>query len=164
MNERKFTAVTDGPHRAASGSRNEAFVDSLVRTYFILVTLITAAMLILGLCFDPYARFGYEAFASPLIYGACGVLPNAVMYSKRELSVKEFLVRKAIQLVLIELLVLAAAFGGTDIPAERPNVVLVMGISIFFIFLIVHVIDWIWSCISARQITEELMSFQQKLQ
>ena len=45
------------------------FAIRLMTTYFTLVTLITAATLGMGQYFEPEASFGYEAFASPLIYG-----------------------------------------------------------------------------------------------
>ena len=37
------------------------------RLYFILVTLITALLMVLGLLFDSDRTFGYEVFVSPLI-------------------------------------------------------------------------------------------------
>ena len=37
--------------------------------FFALSTLITVAVYILGVLFDPEARFGYDGFLSPLIYG-----------------------------------------------------------------------------------------------
>lgn len=140
--------------------QGKEFLISSLRTYFIVVTLITVSTLVLGLYLDPDARFGYEAFASPLIYGACGILPNVVMYTKRELTMKELLVRKAVQLVLIEGFVLFAAFWGTNIYAEQKGAVIGMSGSIFVIYVLVHVIDWLQNCMSARRITEELILFQ----
>lgn len=52
----------------------------------------------LGMYFLPEMQFGYEAFCVPLIYGAVGTIPNVVMYSRKELKVKEVFVRKFIQL------------------------------------------------------------------
>ena len=44
------------------------------RLYFILVTLITILLLILGMLLDGDRTFSYEAFLSPLIYAAIGVI------------------------------------------------------------------------------------------
>lgn len=140
----------------------EFFMDML-NSYFIVVTLITAATFIMGVCLFPNESFGYSAFAAPLIYGACGVLPNFVMYSKRELTVKELLVRKVMQFVLIEVLVLTAAFGGSDIAGERLKAAIAMGISIFVIFVISHVIAWMQDCMAAKKMTDELIRFQQSV-
>ena len=70
------------------------FVNCLLSSYFTLVTLISVIMLVLGLHFYPDASFGYIAYAAPLLYGAYGTLTNVVMYSRHELSTKEFLIRK----------------------------------------------------------------------
>lgn len=134
------------------------FVNSLIYSYFTIVTLITILMFVLGMYFYPDASFGFVAYAFPLIYGACGVLPNVVMYSRHELTVKEFLVRKVIQLILIELIILFVAFGRYT---ENPSVVIATGIGIFVIFVVSHVIDWIQKCLSAKKMTEELITLQQ---
>ena len=69
------------------------FIMKIIRTYFTLVTLITVAIFLIGAQLAPDASLSYTAFAIPLIYAACGVLPSVVMYSRKELTVKQFLVR-----------------------------------------------------------------------
>lgn len=138
------------------------FAIRLMTTYFTLVTLITAATLGMGLYFEPEASFGYEAFASPLIYGVCGTLPGVVMYSRKELSVKAFLIRKALQFVLIETAVLLVAFCNPD-RVQRIDIMAGMGISVFVIFVLAHGIDWLEDCLAAKRLTEELLAFQQKI-
>lgn len=139
------------------------FAIDFIRTYFTVVALIDAVMFIMGMQAAPERQFGYEAFAVPLIYGAAGTLPNVVMYSKRELSVKELLVRKVLQFILIEVLVLFAVFYGTDIYWKQPQLILDVAISILLVYVIASVIDWIQNCISAKQMTEELMRLQQSV-
>ena len=138
------------------------FVNNILHSYFTLVTLISIFMLIFGMHFYPDESFGYTAYAFPLIYAACGILPEVVMYSKRELSVVEFVIRKVIQLALVELLVLVAVFGGKDIPAEERGVIIVTGIGIFIIYIVSHIVDWIQKTLSARKMTEDLIKLQQK--
>ena len=139
------------------------FIFDLLRTYFALVTLITMAILILGMIFDSDARFGYEVFTNPLIYGICGTLPNVIMYSRRELSMKEFLIRKGMQFVLIEVIFLTLAYKSTNIDTEQCCVVLGIGFSILVIFVLVHLIIWVLDYLSARQMTKELKLFQQQI-
>ena len=47
----------------------------MVNTYFMLATMILAAMAVLGTYFMPEVTFGYEQFETPLIYAAWGTLP-----------------------------------------------------------------------------------------
>lgn len=93
-------------------SGREFWID-FIRTYFMIVTLITLAMCIVGKAMMPEQTFGYEAFAAPLLYGLVGAIPNLVLYSKRELKVKELLVRKILQLILIEIGILCIALYGS---------------------------------------------------
>lgn len=137
------------------------FINDVLSTYFTLVTLITVVMFVLGTNFIPNAQFGYEAFASPLIYAGCGVLPNIVMYSKRELSVKEFLVRKVIQFVLVEIIVLAVALPGLGDYRSHMDIVIALAFSVFVIYLLSHLFDWIQNWMSAKRMTEDLLTFQQ---
>jgi len=135
------------------------FVDVL-RTYFLVVAMINVVMLVLGTQIAPDERFGYDAFASPLIYGAAGTLPEVVMYSRRELKVKELMIRKMVQLLLVEGLVLFVAFYTRDPFWQQPGIILAVAICIFIIYIIGCLIDWIQNSVSARKMTVELMKFQ----
>lgn len=63
--------------------RGKELLNDMIYTYFMLVTMILVIMAVLGTQFMPDARFGYQEFASPLIYAAFGTLPNLVMYTKK---------------------------------------------------------------------------------
>lgn len=138
------------------------FIHHMIVSYFTLVTLITVVIFVMGSYFEPEARFGYDAFAAPLIYAACGILPNMVMYAKRELTVKEILVRKVIQFVLIEVIVLFVAFYGSEMRIKEGIVVMVGG-SVLIVYVVSHVIDWVLDYMSARRMTEELIKMQQSI-
>ena len=139
------------------------FVIDCVRTFFAVVTLINVVMLVMGLSIAPKEQFGYEAFLAPLLYGAVGTLPNVVMYSKKELKLKELLVRKAIQVVLIEVLVLFVAFYGADEFWQQPHIIAGVAISILLIYILVSVIDWLQNYFTAKHMTEDLMKFQESV-
>ncbi|HBA50643.1 MAG TPA: hypothetical protein DCZ91_23165 [Lachnospiraceae bacterium] len=143
--------------------RGKEWLAELARTYFILVTLITMATFLLGMYFDPDARFGYDAFLSPLIYAACGTVPGVVLYSRHELSLKAFLFRKILHFVLIEAIILSVAFPYASVHTERKNVVPVMGLCIFVIYVLVHGIEWGLDCLSARKMTEDLLRLQKSV-
>ena len=137
------------------------FVNDIIYTYFMLVTMILGVMMVLGVNFMPEVRFGYEAFGSPLIYAAYGTLPNIVMYSKKEITLKQFLLRKTIQLVLVEIIVLAVA-----VPAEIGNegkteIVVALAACILLVYILTHLIEWFQNCATAKKMTEELLLFQQ---
>lgn len=144
-------------------SRKE-FLNDLISTYFTLVTLITALMFGMGMCIYPEEPIGYKAYAAPLIYAACGLLPNLLMYSKRELSTKELCVRKVLQLVLVEVLVLAVAFCESDEQVRKSPLVFHVGVGIFVVFVLCHVVSWIQGCLSAKKLTKALVLLQQTVE
>ena len=76
-------------------------------SFFISVTLITFAMAIVGLIFEPHTTFGYEAFFSPLIFGAIASFPMMVFYSNKDQSIKEVLLRSLLHFLLLEILILS---------------------------------------------------------
>ena len=78
------------------------FIEHLVISFFVVVTCVNLVMAFLGMRYEPEIRFGYQAFLLPVIYGGLGILPSAVTYSRKELSVRQMLVRKLLQLLLLE--------------------------------------------------------------
>jgi hypothetical protein len=90
-------------------------IKEIAESYFISVTLINIAIYATGMIFRPEQKFGYEAFLSPLLFGLLTVLPTVIMYSPKELTIRQLLFRKAIQLLLDIVIVIAAIFTGNEI-------------------------------------------------
>lgn len=141
--------------------QGKELIRDMVNTYFMLATMILVVMALLGTYFMPEVSFGYEAFKTPLIYAAYGTLPNVIMYAKKELTLKQFLVRKVMQFILVEVIVIAVAIPTEVFKAEKA-VVVALAISIFLIYILTHLIEWFQNCVTAKQMTEELLNFQQK--
>ncbi len=132
-------------------------------TYFILVTCITAGIMILGMAFDPDAKFGYEAFVSPFIFAALGVIPNLIMYSSKEFSNKQIILRKIIQLAVIEAEVIGISVISPMIPTEKAGVVIGLIVSVIVIFILANFISIMNDYFSAKKLTKELMHFQKNI-
>ena len=130
-------------------------------SYFISVTLINAAMLILGSLLSPHQRFGYEAFLYPLIYGLIGIIPSLIISTDKELSVKQVVIRKVMQMLLIIVLLLAFMFG--DDPLNRQTIFMAaaVALSVVVIYILVNVIMWMLDARTAKSMTEDLKRFQQ---
>ena len=134
----------------------------MISSFFISVTLINIAILVLGLVFRPEQKFGYEVFVYPLIYGLIGVIPTLVINVNRELTVKQVVIRKAIEMVLIIVLLLAFIFGG--LPADRANITAAAGVavSVVIIYVLVTLISWLLDVRTAGKMTEDLLRFQEE--
>ena len=128
--------------------------------FFMLSTLITVAIVLIGSAFDPEAQLGYKDMLIPIEYAALCIMPTLVMWSKRELSPKALLVRKAIMLVLIEGVILFIAFTSDVIDTSRIEVVLTIAGSVLVIFALVHLFLWIKDAAEAKKLNRELEEFR----
>jgi hypothetical protein len=128
--------------------------------FFLLSTLITVAVSLIGLLFDGDMRFGYREMLIPIEYAALCMLPTLVTWSKRELSPKALLVRKALMLVLIESVILFIAFTSDVIDTSRVEVVLAIAGSVLAIFVLVHLFMWLKETAEAKKLNRELEAFQ----
>lgn len=128
--------------------------------FFMLSTLITVAVVLIGSAFDPEAQFGYKDMLVPIEYAALCMLPTFVTWSKRELSPKALLVRKAIMLVLIEGVILFIAFTSDVIDTSRIGVVLTIAGSVLVIFVLANLFVWLKDAAEAKKLNRELEAFQ----
>ncbi len=128
--------------------------------FFMLSTLITTAVSLIGLLFDGDTRFGYKEMLTPIEYAALCLLPTFVTFSKRELSPKALLARKALMLVLIEGVILFIAFTSDVIDTGRVEVVLTIVGSVLVIFVLVHLFMWFKDAAEAKKLNRELEAFQ----
>lgn len=130
------------------------------RLYFILVTLISILLMVLGLMFDSNRVFGYEVFLSPLIYAAIGVIPCFFTDSEKELSMKMLIVRRTVTLLAIEAMILTLAYSADSIPTERQGVVPGIAIGIVVVFILSSVIEYVFELAGARELNEALLAYQ----
>ncbi len=128
--------------------------------FFMLSTLITVAISLIGYAFDGDARFGYAELLTPIMYAALCLLPTLVTYSKRELSPKEMLLRKAIMLLLIEAAILFIAFTSPAIDTGRVSVVLTIAGSVLVIFVLTNLFLWLKDSAEAKKLNLDLAAFQ----
>ena len=110
-------------------------------SFFVSVACICMVMAFIGMVFEADTLFGYEAFLSPLIFGAAATLPMLVEYSKEELSLTQTAVRKGIHLILLEAVILSILYFEGILTSISMAVSL--GISIFVIDLTVNLVLWI---------------------
>jgi len=130
--------------------------------FFVATTCIGAAMAILGLLFDPDTLFGYQGLFSPLIYGAFTMLPSLVTYSKCELSVRETVIRKLLEFVLIEVIVLLIVYWGGGLTGTSLAISLVL--SVFLIYMTVNLVLWVNDRKTAKAFNAALLEMQKRLQ
>ncbi|MGB4660645.1 MAG: DUF3021 family protein [Mobilitalea sp.] len=136
---------------------NMNFVDFLKRNliiYFIIVTGITVAIAVLGTIYDSGTLFGYQVFYSPIILGAVAVIPSFVLFSKRELTFKQMLLRRILHFILLEIMLLV--FGALTGILSGIEVALSYAFSIFAVYLFTSLVQWISDSKTANAINKGL--------
>ena len=141
-------------------SFKQFFIEKL-SLFFMLTTLITIAIFVIGSAFDADARFGYAAMLTPLRYAAFCVLPTLATYSRRELKKKELIARMALELVLIEAVMLFFAFSSPVIDTNRVSVVFVIAGSVLIIYVMARLFSWLRESAEARVLNDDLRRFRQ---
>jgi hypothetical protein len=134
------------------------FAKKNLMSYFIIVTGVTVAIAVLGMNFDPTATLGYEAFFSPLIYGAVAVLPSLALYSKKDLTFKQMLLRRLLHFLLLELTLLG--FGSILGIFDRTEVAISFALSVFVVYMFTNVIQWMIDSKTAVDINKGLKKMQ----
>lgn len=135
------------------------FVKKVMMSFFVGVTCICAGMAILGMLFEPDTRFGYQGFFSPLIFGAAAILPALISYSKRELSVREVLVRKIIQLIFAEIIILLIIHAGGGLTSI--SLTIAIALMVLLVGVTVHLVLWINDKKTANAFNEALVKMQE---
>ena len=126
--------------------------------FFISTTFITIGSGIVGSIYFKDAVIGNEAFFGPPIIGLLTSFISIVNYSKKELSMRQAIVRKVIHLFLIEGLILGLNYlSGVNF---TPQLFIVVALVIMLIFLSVHVIIWLNDKRMANDFNKELEHFQ----
>lgn len=140
--------------------KNSKVITEFIMSFFIATTCIGICMGILGSFFMKEVVFGYDAFFSPPIFGFFSVCLSIVNYSKKELSIKQVIVRKCIHLLLINVLVFGLNYDYGMI--FEPIFALCLFLFIFVIYVTVNVLIWLNDRKTAVQFNKELIEFQNK--
>ncbi len=126
--------------------------------FFIIVTLVNIVIFACGMILMPEQQLTYTAFLVPIIDGLLGIIPGLVMYSKRELTVRQMLIREVIQLLSIEAIILFFTFGFSG--SLNIKYLVVVATSVAVVYVLVIVIRYFLDIRSAKKLTDELKAFQ----
>jgi len=138
--------------------RNELLKHCLID--FLLIHVgVTLAIAIIGCMRAPDDSIGYEAFFAPFLYAFFCMLPTLVTYSSKELSIKALMVRKALQCILIEFVVVTISNFGSG--SDAKTMVIIM-LSAAFIYVFVCSMDYFITKTNAKQMTMKLNEYHKR--
>ena len=132
------------------------------RLYFILFTLISILLMILGMMVDSDRKFGYEVFVSPLVYAAIGVIPVFLFNDDKEVSMKGIIIRRIIQLLLVEAVVLVIAFSSKNVDTDKMAVVVGIAVGVAVVFILSLLVEYMFELSMSRKLNEALEMYQKR--
>ncbi len=134
-----------------------------IMNFFIIVTLVDVAIFICGIILAPDAKLGYDTYILPVLIGFLGIIPGLIMYSKKELTIKQVIVRNILQLILTEAIILSFLAGPSIFSSEENRAgVIAICISVAVIYVAVIVIRYFLDLKTAARITEALKAYQEE--
>lgn len=136
----------------------KTFLKRCLMEYFIITTCVTAATAILGLTLDPTAKFGYESFFSPLIFGFLSLVPSFVTYSRKELSFRQTLIRMVLHFTVLEIMLIGFGFWAGIL--YNPSSASFFALGVFIVYIAVNLISWKLDQKDANEINKTLKSLQ----
>lgn len=135
-----------------------------IRDFFIITTFVNIAMFVLGSIYRSEATFSYEVLLQPPLYGVFGTIPMWILYSKKELTVRQLIVRKIFQVITLEIMLILLTFQGQNLCADNLDEIISFAMSVFIIYVLVNVISWVLDKKSADDMMHELSEYQKNRQ
>lgn len=130
------------------------FLARQFRIFLLCHLFITIDTAIIGQVLEPGAHLSYRALWGPLILSALCVLPSFVMYGKEALSIRRIILRRGLQILLIEAIVLT--FLCIAVPMRSPAAAATVAASVLIVYGIVWVVDWAQGWMDARAMNRRL--------
>lgn len=134
------------------------FKTQIAPGFFISVACISLAMGVIGTAFLPDVSLGYGILFSPLIYGLMGAVLQLVNYSKKELTLRQIILRKVLHVLLLEIGIAAILYAGKAFTGIEITIALLL--SILVIYFAVTLVMWI----NDKRISETVNAALKELQ
>ena len=136
-------------------------LSEMMMAFFVSTACITILEGIMGMLFFPDEELTYKAFFAPPVMGLFSVIFGFVTWSKKELTIKETLLRRGIHLLLIECLVFGLNYVEGIIFPFKVAISLILGIAV--VFVAVYVVLWVNDSRSAKRFNKKLREYQKKV-
>lgn len=136
------------------------FIISRLQLFFFLTTMILAASAVLGGIVAPDMQIRYYDLYSPMIVAALCILPTCVTFFKKEPTLVQYILRLALELLLIEVIVLSLVKPPKDYSGDQLFFYVILGASVFVIYVLAELVMWFKKLLESRSLTGELKKLQ----
>lgn len=137
-----------------------SFLKECVMRFFIIATCIGIATALVGPVLMPGRTLEFSSFFSPPIAALLATLPSLILYSKKELTLKQTVLRKLLHLLMLEALLTVVAWMYRNV-STLGETLLFMAM-VFVIYVAVALISLWLQNKDAKQINEALKALQNR--
>lgn len=138
------------------------FIISRVQLFFFLVPLILTATVVIGSVAAPEQEIHYYQLLNPIITAGLCVLPTCVTYFRKEPTLKQYIPRLAIQLVLIQCVVMILISPPADGGITPIQYYLLLNTAVVFIYVLTMLMFWFQKYRQSKKLTEQLKKLQKE--
>lgn len=138
------------------------FAKQQLLDFFIITTCVNFVIYILGNMYDNGAQFSYDILLTPPIFGLFGTLPSWILYSRRELSTRQMIIRKILQLVCLEILLILLNFGKNRLTGDNLGAIISFAVSVLVVVLCVNFVNWLLNARQAKLLMQDLIDYQKE--
>lgn len=137
-----------------------SFLRDCAIKFFIIVTCLNVATAVFGSVLQPGVTLGFDSFYSPLIGAALGTLPSFILYSRKELNLRQTIIRKVLHLLALEIVIIGFSFSiGKSFNLFQ--IMLFIGI-VLVVYFVVNLIDRLLQIKDTREINSGLKALQNR--
>ena len=123
---------------------------------------IAFAIGVIGCIKTPALGVTHYSFFMPFVYAFFCVIPSLVVYSTKELSIKQMLIRKVIQFLLIELIVMLVSYIiGT---LNNTFICIAILLAVIAVYIAVNVLEYLFCKSAADAMTKKIQHIKEKEQ
>ena len=123
---------------------------------------ITFTIGVIGCIKTPALGVTHYSFFMPFVYAFFCVIPSLVIYSAKELSIKQMLIRKAIQFLLIEFIVMLVSYIiGT---LNNTFICIAILLAVIAVYIAVNVLEYLFCKSVADAMTKKIQHIKEKEQ
>lgn len=137
------------------------FLKSQWYVFLLCDLFISLDMAVMGLILKPDAQTGYWVLFFPPLYAFLCTIPSLFMYSKKELTVKQAIFRRILQIVSIEAIIIGL-INGLNTNVSFLNSALLGG-SVLVVFGAVWFVNWLRVRSEAKELNKRLEILNRKL-
>lgn len=131
--------------------------ETAVRYFRVFLTthlVISINTAIVGQHLEPNACLTYRSMWGPVIMAFLCMLPSLLLHSKKDLSIRQIMLRRVIQVLMIEGIVLGFLY--LVVPMRDIKAAFVVAASVVIVYGVICVIDWVQGCMDAGKMNRRL--------